>query len=199
MSPLTIPIGGKTDHGFDEPLGLLSDCHRRIERFLGAMLSVSRNLRGAHLDETSRDMLRQGLRYFATSAPRHTEDEEASLFPRLRASTERRAAEALGTLEALEADHREAEQRHAAVDALVRRWIETDRLSDEDATTLVEHLEFLSAAYARHIGIEDHDLFPAAASILSAADLEAIGREMAERRGVAFRPPDVLRRAPGAR
>ncbi len=199
MSPLNLKIGQPTDHGFDEPLGLLSDCHRRIERFLGAMLTVTRNLRGGHLDETSRDILQQALRYFATSAPRHTADEEASLFPRLRAASGARAAEALETLDALEADHREAEQRHAVVDRLVRRWVEAHELSREDAETLVDQLESLSASYARHIGIEDHDLFPAAAAILSPADLEEVGREMADRRGVPFRASELLRRAPGAR
>jgi hypothetical protein len=37
---MPIHIGRPTEHGFDEPLGLLSDCHRRIERFLGAMLTI---------------------------------------------------------------------------------------------------------------------------------------------------------------
>ncbi|MGE5357891.1 MAG: hemerythrin domain-containing protein [Bacteroidales bacterium] len=194
MKPLTIALGTRPDHGFDEPLGLLSDCHRRIERFLGAMLGVTRQLRGETLDESSRTVLLQSIRYFNTSAPRHTADEEASLFPRLRASADPRAAQTLATLAALESDHREAEERHAAVDALVTRWIDRNRLSEEETEQLSVHLEALSALYARHIGIEDHELFPAAGEILSASEIEAVGREMAGRRGVPFLPPEPLRR-----
>lgn len=34
-------IGQRVDHDFDEPLGLLSDCHRRIEHFLRALVTVA--------------------------------------------------------------------------------------------------------------------------------------------------------------
>lgn len=195
MKPLPISIGTRPDHGFDEPLGLLSDCHRRIERFLGSMLAVARQFDGGELDAANRNVLEQGIRYFSTSAQRHTEDEEASLFPRLRACQDGRAAEVMATLAALEADHREAEERHAAVDRLVRRWLERGKLPEEDTRALIDHLEALSAAYARHIGIEDHELFPVAGELLPASDLEAVGREMAARRGVPFEPPALLRRS----
>ena len=36
---MPIQIGQGADHSFDEPLGLLSDCHRRIEQFLGVPLT----------------------------------------------------------------------------------------------------------------------------------------------------------------
>jgi hypothetical protein len=31
---MTIQIGAKPDSGFDDPIGMLKDCHRRIEHFL---------------------------------------------------------------------------------------------------------------------------------------------------------------------
>ncbi len=195
MKPLTLTVGSRPDHGFDEPLGLLSDCHRRIERFLEALATVTRLVRGGHLDTPNRRVLEQALAYFATAAPRHTADEEQSLFPRLRACSDERGREALQTLDTLEADHREAERLHAEVDRLVRAWIRADSLSAEDTRQLAEYLDVLSAAYARHIHIEDHDLFPAAAGALSPADIESVGREMAERRGVPFHPPEALRGA----
>jgi hemerythrin-like domain-containing protein len=194
MSPLKIAIGKGPDHGFDEPLGLLSDCHRRIEHFLGVLLALARKAGGDPLDAPNRQLLDRALTYFRTAAPRHTEDEEASLFPRLRAASDPRAAEALRTLDELEADHREAERRHARVDELGRRWLRDGRLSDEGVDSLVGHLEALSFSYARHIGIEDKELFPAAGRILGASDLEEVGREMASRRGVPFAPPAELRR-----
>ncbi len=194
MKRLTISaVGGRPDHGFDEPLGLLSDCHRRIEHFLNVLLVIARQLRGGSLDKATRQALEQALHYFATAAPRHTADEEESLFPRLRASADSRVADALKTLDTLESDHREAERLHASVDRLARQWIAADSLSPDDAATLVSHLERLSAAYARHIYIEDRELFPAAGCILPDSEIEQVGREMAERRGVPFRPPEILR------
>ncbi len=194
MKHLQVRIGGSADHGFDQPLGLLSDCHRRIERFLDALLVVARTRHGESLGDADRRVLEQALWYFATAAPRHTADEEASLFPRLRAASDARAREAFATLDALEADHRDAEARHAAVDRLMRRWLADNRLSGDELAEVIGHLEALEAAYARHIGIEDRQLFPAAATILGADDLEAVGREMADRRGVPFQPPAELRR-----
>jgi len=34
---MAIQIGAKPDSGFDDPIGMLKDCHRRIERFLGIL------------------------------------------------------------------------------------------------------------------------------------------------------------------
>jgi hypothetical protein len=37
---MAIQIGQRPDHDFHEPLGLLSDCHRRIEHFLRVFIAV---------------------------------------------------------------------------------------------------------------------------------------------------------------
>src|SRR5690606_29363620 len=111
---MLVKIGGPVDHGFDAPLGLLSDCHRRIERFLEVLITIADARRGAELSPSDRDALSAALQYFRTAAPRHSADEEESLFPRLRASTHPEARAALARLEALEADHRVAEDHHDA-------------------------------------------------------------------------------------
>lgn len=81
-----IQIGGRPDHGFSEPLGLLSDCHRRIEHFLQLLVKVDLEAAGGQLTLEYRGALEKALRYFETAVLTHTADEEASLFPRLRAS-----------------------------------------------------------------------------------------------------------------
>lgn len=184
---MPIQIGRPAEHGFDQPLGLLSDCHRRIERFLGAMLIIVRRSGGRALSPSDRDVLEQCRHYFATAGPRHTADEEDSLFPRLRGSHSPRALEALATLETLEADHRDAEERHARVDAAVQRWARDESLDAAATAQLLADLESLQAIYTRHIKVEDQELFPAAADALSGDDLRAVGQEMAARRGVPFR------------
>jgi hypothetical protein len=45
---MPITLGAKPDHGFDHPLGLLSDCHRRIEGFLDVLVRVTDRARGGH-------------------------------------------------------------------------------------------------------------------------------------------------------
>lgn len=186
---MLVKIGGPVDHGFDAPLGLLSDCHRRIERFLAVLVTIADVRRGGPLAPADRDAFAAALHYFRTAAPRHSADEEESLFPRLRASTDPAAKEALARLDALEADHRTAEDHHDAVHLLGERWLRLGALRAGDARRLREHLASLERLYRRHIGIEDHELFPAAGRALNASDLEAVGREMAARRNVPFLPP----------
>jgi hemerythrin-like domain-containing protein len=183
-----LKIGQPADHGFDEPLGLLSDCHRRIEHFLRVLHTVASKAAGGPLTQEFRAALLGSLKYFSEAAPKHTADEEISLFPRLRASGHPAAAAALKSLEALEHDHDEAEAHHAAVDALVRRWLAADSLPAADTDDLRERLTRLQALYRRHIAIEDEEVFPTAARALDGTNIAAIGAEMAARRGVRVVP-----------
>ena len=184
---MPIQIGQPVDHGFDEPLGLLSDCHRRIEHFLGVLATVAADGDGGPLSPEYRQALEGALRYFAVAAPRHTADEEVSVFPRLRASGDPAAAEALAALDRLEQDHEEADRHHAAVDELARRWLGVNHLRADDLEALRARIGRLQALYREHITIEDREVFPAAARVLDRAQIEAIGGEMAARRQVTRR------------
>ena len=186
---MPIQIGGNSGHGFHEPLGLLSDCHRRIEHFLRVLITVGENASDGQLRAEDRGALQSALTYFETAAPKHTADEEESLFPRLRASADPDAQRALAVVQRLEADHETADAHHAAVNALCRRWLDEGQLQADEAAALREHLTALQALYQAHIAVEDRELFPAAARVLDAPALEQIGREMAARRGVPYRPP----------
>ena len=42
---MPLQIGQPLDHDFDEPLGLLTDCHRRIEYFLDVLVTLTRDAR----------------------------------------------------------------------------------------------------------------------------------------------------------
>jgi len=184
---MALKIGQQPDHGFDEPLGLLSDCHRRIEHFLNVLATIAGRGNGSALSVPERAQLQEALTYFTIAAPKHTADEEESLFPRLEAAGDESARHLLDVVQRLESDHREADAHHAAVDRLGRRWLAANMLSDEDVSELRLHLAHLAALYRAHIAIEDRELFPAAARVLSASDVDAIGREMASRRSVPFK------------
>jgi hemerythrin-like domain-containing protein len=187
---MAFQIGQRPDHDFDEPLGLLSDCHRRIEHFLRVLIAVDAEAAGGTLTMTQRAALEGALRYFAVAAPQHTADEELSLFPRLREIGASAVTQALELVERLERDHDEADEHHAAVDRLVRRWLADDRLRSTETAELRERLVRLQSLYQRHITLEDKQLFPAAARVLNADQIARIGREMAERRHV--RPETML-------
>jgi hemerythrin-like domain-containing protein len=181
---MPVQIGQKPDHGFDTPMGLLGDCHRRIEKFLGAMLSVARQHHGGPLDERSRDALEKSVRYFENAAPRHNLDEEESLFPRLRQVDDPEVRQLLKDVDRLEADHHANDIRHAEVDTITRQWLTDNTLPREKAEQLLNLLEELQEVYREHIDLEDNRVFPLAQRVLTPNHFKAMGREMAQRRGL---------------
>ena len=180
VSVMPVQIGAQT-HSFAEPTGLLSDCHRRIEMFLGSLERVSVMV-SEPLDLESRSALEASLRYFREAAPKHTADEEESLFPRLREMRHPELDAAIQTLAPLEREHRRADALHAEVDRLGLACLERGPLSAEDARLFRQAIAELLSIYKEHIRIEDQVVFPVAGKILSPADKAAIAGEMAARR-----------------
>jgi hemerythrin-like domain-containing protein len=101
---MPVQIGTKT-HNFSDPTGLLSDCHRRIEMFLSTLEAVAAVIDRPASEETSR-ALESALRYFGQAAPKHTADEEGSLFPRLRQIQHADIQSSFSQLDQLEEEHR---------------------------------------------------------------------------------------------
>ena len=184
---MTITIGSEPESDFDDPIGMLEDCHRRIEKFLDLLLTLASQAQGNVLTAEQCAALEVSLRYFREAAPKHTADEEDSLFPRLRNSEHSEAGKILFDLDHLHTDHVRAEENHRAVDELIRRWLANGRLSTIESTRLTSLLHSLRDTYTQHIQEEETRVFPLAASILTAANIRNIGLEMAERRGLTIR------------
>lgn len=186
---MAVQIGQKPEHGFTEPLGLLTDCHRRIERFLNVLARVADEVRGAEMNAEQKQAFIAALQYFRDAAPKHTADEERSLFPRLRAARGAEVEAALAEVDRLEADHVRADRLHHEVDELGCAWIRNGRLPAQSAERLCTLTRKLQDIYAAHIELEDTRVFPLAARVLLAEDeQQAIGREMAARRNVFVEP-----------
>jgi hemerythrin-like domain-containing protein len=151
--------------------------------FLGSLLAVAERS-DEPLTEEMRLSLESSLRYFRDAAPKHTADEEESLFPRLRQIKSPEMQNALAELDALEKDHRWAEPLHAAVEKLGHTYLETGTLPPSDSRYFREAIDLLAAMYRRHIEIEDRDVFPVAARLLAREEKDAVAREMAERRNI---------------
>ncbi|MCL5283856.1 MAG: hemerythrin domain-containing protein [Armatimonadetes bacterium] len=186
---MSIQIGDKPDNGFDNPLGLLSDCHRRIERFLDYLQQVADQAGGGPLTEDQRHTLEISLRYFRNAAPRHTQDEEESLFPRMKSTENEALHQVLDKIQGLEADHQRASDLHAVVDEIGTRWLKEGEISAEEVVSMKVALGELEGLYDNHIALEDQEVFPLAGSELPVEQIKAIGCEMAQRRGLSYEDP----------
>lgn len=175
---------GQEAHHFGQPIGLMTDCHRRIERFLETLKTVASAARGGELSQEQRLALSGALQYFRDSAPKHTADEELSLFPRLRAAGGAEVEAVLAEIEKLEIDHVRADRLHRQVNQLGETWLRNGRLPNDSAEQFLGFIEKLSTMYAAHIALEDARVFPVAQRVLSLETQHAIGREMAGRRKV---------------
>ena len=146
---MPVQIGAKS-HNFTDPTALLSDCHRRVEMFLGILEAVARRIDQPATEETTR-ALESALRYFAQAAPKHTADEEESLFPRLRQIDDPDLRSALAKMDKLEDDHRWASPMHCEVERLGTQYLSTGKLSDSEVAAFRNAVASLVAMYKEHI------------------------------------------------
>jgi pyridoxamine 5'-phosphate oxidase len=174
---------------FGDPLGLLVHCHEKIEWHLGTLERVA-------------DVVRAGVRstlpaafaaadkasaHFAVPGVKHTEDEEASLFPRLRERGGEAGRDVLAAVEELEAEHRAAERLHTELDAFLAVMPRDGSAAAHDVDRLSEIVARLCELYRPHLRVENDSIFPVAARVLSKGDLEQLGAEMYARRRVLLR------------
>lgn len=180
-----VQINAKPLAGFDRPIEMLMDCHRRIEHFLDVMIRVVELYSGRALDADGRRAIEASRQYFAHSAPHHTADEEQSLFPRMQSAGASEAIEGR-QLDRLRRDHETAEKLHKRIDQLLDEWVASGKpLPESKRDSLREDLTEVRGLYADHIGVEEQQVFPLAARLLGDRELREIGTEMRTRRGLA--------------
>lgn len=174
-----IQIGAKPDSGFDDPIGMLIDCHRRIEHFLNILCFVANRAQGRALSDEESAAVQSALQYFRVGGQRHTADEEQSVFPRLRAIA---GTGAFADLDALETDHRRAGELHHAAETLYSAWIAEGPLQPEQEEQLSSTTTYLRLLYSEHIQMEEKRVFPHAAAALPSKQIAEIGQEFRARR-----------------
>jgi pyridoxamine 5'-phosphate oxidase len=172
-----------TPAGFDDPIGMWSGCHRRIEKQLKTLEKLAEHVARHGVDAEATGAAQAVLRYFEKSGPHHHEDEERDLFPLLaQRIVDPAERERFASLRArLEADHKAMEAAwarirkplHGIADGLHKS------LNGQDANAF-------RAIYAAHIALEDGAVPDLARRYLSEHDFATLGRAMADRRGVAF-------------
>ncbi len=129
----------------------LSDCHRRIEMFLGALEGVG-SLIDRPLTKETRVALESALRYFREAAPKHTADEEESLFPRLRKMHPPDVEAAIARLDPLEHDHLLAGSLQAEVEELGQRYISVGSLESTGVEAFRKAIASLVSIYSSTSG-----------------------------------------------
>lgn len=168
------------DAGFDQPLELWLACHQRVQRFAALLSRLAEHMRAQGPDEDARVTAASIRRYFNEAAPRHHEDEEVDMFPRLR---ERLDADSdrtvLDVLDQVEADHLEMAGLWRRLDDVLAAVERGKAAPPEQAL-----IDRFATMYRHHIDAEERILLPAMKRVLQEAEWRAIGRAMAERRGL---------------
>ena len=123
---MPISIGATQESSFANPIGPLTDCHRRIERFLGVLVSVAAEARGRPLNAGRRQAMETALSYFHRAAPLHTADEEEDLFPELRRADRPDIEQIVARVSRLESEHSIATAWHHQVHDIGERRLRQD-------------------------------------------------------------------------
>ena len=167
---------------FDQPIAVLKHCHDRIRK----QLRTLQQLAGPATHEASAEEVRQAaaavLRYFSKAAHQHHQDEEYDLLPML-AGTATDADAAL-----LERLVPEILHEHQQMDAVWQRLQpQLDALaSGADVTLDGADVKLYQELYLGHMDKEENHIAPMAKRLFSPAQMQALGRAMRTRRGIAI-------------
>ena len=162
--------------GFDMPLALLTACHQRILHFCSMLERLAEHIEKYDLDLQATETAKLVYKYFSTAARYHHADEENDLFPLLL-------------------------QHDNGLTVLLNQLTETHKQLDKiwaelhpfllDSDLIVGNVDQFKALCQRftelnreHVMIENRELLPQAATLLTSIEQESLGRSMAARRGI---------------
>lgn len=164
---------------------MLAACHDRVRRTLSLLERLHQHLHTAGADAQARSAAADVRRYFNIAAPAHHEDEERHLVPLLQASAD--AADPVLARRLLD-EHNTLRQVWTQVDALLAT---VESGACPSLTELGAATHNFVALHTDHLTFEDEVVFPRTEGLLALHDptrlalwRQAMGREMASRRGV---------------
>jgi iron-sulfur cluster repair protein YtfE (RIC family) len=166
----------RADRDRSDPFAQLRRSHARLRDQLDRLADAATTLRRDGSEGDAVLAVVQVSDYFDRAVARHEQDEEQSLFPQL-------TDPALQpVLDALTAEHRDHERMHDELRELARLADERG-LAAADAQALEALARELAATYARHLQIEEQQVFPHASRVLDDAQKLAVAADMQSRRG----------------
>ena len=167
--------------GFEVPLEMLAACHGRVQAQCELLQRLLEHLPAHGTDRQALEAIERIRRYFDTAARDHHADEEQDLFPALLEAMAGSDAVCIrDMMNRVRNEHRMLEQRWAALREALQA-LESGASRALDAELAKGFVE----AYRAHIAFEEAELLPMAQRLLGDEQLDAIGRAMRVRRGVA--------------
>jgi hypothetical protein len=161
----------------ETPQELLLSCHQRIRHFSALSRRIAETP-DAPLEQVA-DAAEAVHRYFSVALPLHEADENASIDPRLHVAAPREIAEA----------SEEMVRQHREINVLLRQLLPLwDALcrEPEKLAEFAPRLHKLSSEFEErweaHLKLEEEVVFPAIERCLPRSEVDAILREMKERR-----------------
>ncbi len=169
---------GNVAPGFDQPLDVLLACHGRFEKQCATLEKLLTHLPQHGSDAEAQRAAQNILSYFDTAAVHHHDDEERNLFPLLERAGQGDWCE---VVELLTGEHDDLAQLWRALRPPLQAIAQ-----GETVALNAKHTERFIALNRSHIAFENERVLPLARQILSAADLQSLGRAMAVRRGANY-------------
>lgn len=163
---------------FDMPLALLSACHQRILHFCDMLERLAVHIDNYGIDLQATETAKLINKYFSTAGQHHHEDEERDLFPLLLAHD--------NGLNSLLTRLTTAHHQLDSIWATLRPQLSSPAAIDMNTDKFKALCQQFARANREHIMLENRELLPQAAVLLTSADHESLGHAMAERRGVPY-------------
>ncbi len=163
---------------FDHPLEMLHACHGKIKKQLDTLQKIAAHLPKHGCDQQVQQAAQGILRYFDTAGQFHHQDEEENLFPTLLALNVPEKDEVKTLVDRLLAQHVVMFSAWSDMRAVLVKLAE-----GVNAPIPEGMIERLTGSYTPHIHLEETELLPLSARLLSPQQLMEVGKKMAERRG----------------
>jgi iron-sulfur cluster repair protein YtfE (RIC family) len=170
---------GASGATIDSPIEHLMACHRRIEQRLETLVNAAGHLEYHRAEALN--AIRRSLEFLDTSGALHTQDEEASLFPRLRPKLSDSEA---AFVDSLEAQHVEAATVFADLKQLAAALNTPSGSIADPIASYSDCARRLRLLYRDHILAEDQILTALAKRSLGESEISEISREMRARRAL---------------
>jgi hemerythrin-like domain-containing protein len=165
--------------GFIEPLAMLHACHERVHRSLSLLREIGERVAAGRVDDAVHRAAADVLHYFDQAAPQHHEDEEQHFFPCVLAHT--RDDTVRVAVMKLQEDHLAMEAQWARLRVPLAALANGHAVA-YDVSQMAAAARFC-ALYDGHAQCEEERVFPLAAHLLDHVAMQAVGAEMARRRG----------------
>lgn len=170
----------------DDPLQHILACHEQIERRLVTLQNAAMMMgfsEGAMLQDAAAALAYE-VEVLEAIDKLHTEDEELSMFPRLRANLKDDTAVLDPLMQSLELQHQNEQAAFARLKGAVKAIAASGAQPSNETSSCEDLVRELAGVCGPHMALENDSLLPLARKALSPEDLKAICGEMRQRWGI---------------